>query len=63
MCIIQCLFANTYYNTITHNKKSETANYKKYIDETTQPKDISYPIDILIDIPKFEKQNSIKINF
>jgi len=27
MCIIWCLLANKYFNTITHNKKSETSTY------------------------------------
>ena len=28
MCIIWCLLAYKYYDTITHNKKSETSTYK-----------------------------------
>ena len=33
MCIVWCLLANKYYNTISHNKKSETSTYEKYLDE------------------------------
>ena len=62
MCIIWCLLAHKYYDTITHNKKSEISTYKKHFDEIIQPKDITYPIDIQRDIPKFEKLNNIKIN-
>ena len=62
LCIIWCLLAYKYYNTITHNKKSEVSTYKKYFDEIIQPEDIKYPIDIQNDIPKFEKLNNIKIN-
>ena len=62
MCVIWCLLAHKYYDTINHNKKSETSTYKKYFDEIIQPKDITYPIDIQRDIPKFEKLNNIKIN-
>ena len=53
-CIIWCLLAYKYYDTINHNKKSETSTYKKYFDEIIQPKAITYPIDIQRDIPKFE---------
>ena len=62
MCIIYCLLAYKYYDTITHNKKSETSTYKKYFDEIIQPKNITYPINLQEDIPKFEKLNKIKIN-
>ena len=62
MCFIWCLSAHKYYDTITHNKKSEISTYKKYYDEIIQPKDIKYPIDMQKDIPKFEKLNNIKIN-
>jgi len=54
--------AHKYYDTINHNKKSETSTYKKYFNEIIQPKNITYPTDIQKDIPKFEKLNNIKIN-
>ena len=62
MCIIWCLLANKYYETINNNHKSEVSTYKKYFDEIKQPNDIIYPIDIQKDISKFEKLNNIKIN-
>ena len=36
--------------------------YEKYKDDIIEPKDITYPIDIFKDIPKFEKLNNFKIN-
>ena len=62
MCIIWCLLAFKYYDTIKHNEKSEKSSDKKYFNEVKQPKDIIYPLDIQNDIPKFEKLNNIKIN-
>ena len=40
-------------------KKSKTSTYKK-IDEIIQPKDITYPIAIQKDMPKFEKLITIR---
>ena len=51
-----------YYDTIKHNKKSETSTYKKYFTEIKQSKDIIYTLDVQNDISKFEKLNNIKIN-
>jgi len=62
MCIIWCLLAHKYYETINNNHKSDVSTYKKYFDEIKQPKDIIYPIDIQKDISKFEKLNNIKRN-
>ena len=62
MCIIWCLLAHKYYETINDNHKSDVSTYKKYFDEIKQPKDIIDPIDIQKDISKFEKLNNIKIN-
>ena len=62
MCIIWCLLAHKYYETINNDHKSDVSTYKKYFDEIKQPKDIIYPIDIQKDISNFEKLNNIKIN-
>ena len=61
-CLIWCLLAKKYYDTIKSKDKNELYHYKKYFDEIIKPKDINYPIDIQHDIPKFEKLNDIKIN-
>ena len=61
-CLIWCLLAQKYYDTIKSKDKNEVYHYKKYLDEIIKPKDIIYPIDIQHDIPKFEKLNNIKIN-
>ena len=62
LCLKYCLLAQKYYDTITSKDKNEVYHYKKHLDEIIEPKDITYPIDIQHDVPKFEKLNNIKIN-
>ncbi len=47
---------------IKNNDTSNVKHYKKYIDTIKIPKDQTYTIDILKDVPKYEKLNNIKIN-
>ena len=58
-CIIYCMCAHNHPD-VNHASSSDT--YKKFKHEIIKPEGILYPIDILKDIPKFEKLNKIKIN-
>jgi len=64
-CILYSLCAFKHYHD-EENKNKKDKNrpnyYTKYFHEINVPKDISYPIDIIRDLPKFEKENNIKIN-
>lgn len=61
-CIVWSLLAYKYYDTLTRKDKNEVSVYKPYENEIVVPKDVIYPIDVLKDIPKFEKLNNMKIN-
>ncbi len=59
-CIIWCMLAFKYYDSV--NNGSTIYPYKNHFAETKEPENQIYPIDILKDIPKFERLNDIKIN-
>jgi hypothetical protein len=59
-CIIWCMLAFKYYDSV--NNGSTIYPYKKHFAEIKEPENQIYPIDILKDIPKFERLNDIKIN-
>jgi len=62
-CLLWCMLAFKHYDDI--GKKENRTNpkyYQKYLTEIVEPENITYPINIDKDIPKFEKLNNIKIN-
>lgn len=61
-CLEWCLIGNKYYDLINSKTKNEVRHYKKYIGEIKKPENQTYPVDVLKDIPKYEKLNNIKIN-
>ena len=58
-CIIYCLCAHNHPD-VNHASSSDT--YRKFKNEIIRPEGQKYPIEVLKDIPKFEKLNNIKIN-
>jgi len=64
-CLKWCIHASRHYDDVKkQNYKNLVNGYQKYEDanEIIEPKEISYPINIDKDLPKFEKLNNIKIN-
>ena len=64
-CILYCMLAHKYVNDEkVQANKSRSSTYAKFIEakEIKEPENQIYPIEILKDIPKFEKLNDIKIN-
>jgi hypothetical protein len=59
-CLLYCLCAHYHYSEV--NNGNEAYSYTKYLKEIKEPEGIQYPINILEDIPIFEKLNNIKIN-
>jgi len=60
-CIKYCLLANDHYDELT-GKRNLPQSYKKWDNEFILPSGVSFPIDILKDIPKISKENNVKIN-
>ncbi len=54
--------SHLFYDTIKSNDTTNPKKYEKYLEQIKIPKGQKYPIDILKDIPKYEKLNGIKIN-
>ena len=61
-CLIWSLCAFLYYDIVKVLKSNKSKYYKKYFDEIKIPENQTFPIDVLNDIPKFEKLNNITIN-
>ena len=59
-CVEWCFHAHNHYDKVNHG--STTVAYNKFREEFIEPPNQIYPIDILNDIPKFEKLNKMKIN-
>ena len=60
MCLNYCIIGSRYYEKM--HKKNTVNTYKKFMGELVIPENQTYPIDVMIDIPKYEKLNNIKIN-
>jgi len=56
------LISTKIHKTIKGKDKNEVYHYKKHFDVIIKPKDITYPIEIQLDVPAFENLNNIKIN-
>ncbi len=61
-CIKHALNAFLNYDNFTSKHKYHAKNYEKCENQIKMPKGITFPIDILSDIPKIEKENKMKIN-
>ena len=61
-CIKWCIHAHKHYDEVNHGSKMETYVKFEILNEIIEPPNQVYPIDILNDIPKFEKLNNMKIN-
>lgn len=62
MCLNYCIIGSRYYSKINNKDKNNICYYKKYMSELKIPENQTYPIDIMNDIPLYEKLNNIKIN-
>ena len=62
MCLNYVIIGSRYYSKITHKEKNNVRHYKPYFDELRTPENQKYPINVEIDIPKYEELNNIKIN-
>jgi hypothetical protein len=56
-CVDYCLVSRFFYDTIKSKDTTNPKIYQKYLEQIKIPKDQKYPIDILKDIPEYDKLN------
>jgi hypothetical protein len=61
-CFIWALLAYKHYTENPKTNKDSLMYYKEFEHEIIKPEGQTFPINIKIDIPKFEELNNIKIN-